>query len=91
MKTEPNAYDAAFAAAMIGHRMPDARMGTMTRAALAGCAIAELEAEAVIPEGGYEPLLDRIAWLLRDSDWPGAGVTVSQGVRTVLAGMGVAK
>jgi hypothetical protein len=91
MKTEPNAYDAAFAAAMIGHRMPDARMGTITRAALAGCAIAELEADRLIPEGGYEPLLDRIAWLLRDSDWPGAGVTVSQGVRTVLAGMGVAK
>jgi hypothetical protein len=76
---------------MIGHRMPDARMGTITRAALAGCAIAELEADRLIPEGGYEPLLDRIAWLLRDSDWPGAGVTVSQGVRTVLAGMGVAK
>jgi len=91
MKTEPNAYDAAFAAAMIGHRMPDARMGTITRAALAGCAIAELEAERLIPEGDYEPLLDRIAWLLRESDWPGAGVTVSQGVRTVLAGMGVAK
>ena len=71
--------------------MPDCKMSTITRAALAGCAIAELEAEAVIPEGGYEPLLDRIAWLLRDSDWPGAGVTVSQGVRTVLAGMGVAK
>ncbi len=71
--------------------MPDARMGTITRAALAGCAIAELEADRLIPEGGYEPLLDRIAWLLRDSDWPGAGVTVSQGVRTVLAGMGVAK
>lgn len=71
--------------------MPDARMGTMTRAALAGCAIAELEADRLIPEGGYEPLLDRIACLLRDSDWPGAGVTVSQGVRDVLAGMGVAK
>ncbi len=71
--------------------MPDARMGMITRAALAGCAIAELETDRLIPEGGYEPLLDRIACLLRDSDWPGAGVTVSQGVRTVLAGMGVAK
>ena len=87
MKNEPNAYDAAFAAAMIGHRMPECRINTMTRAALAGCAIAELEAEDLIPEGGYEPLLDRIAWLLRESDWPGAGVTVSQGIRTVLAGM----
>ena len=91
MKTEPNAYDAAFAAAMIGHRMPDCRMNTITRAALAGCAIAELEAEALIPEGSYEPLLDRVAERLRDSDWPGPGVTVSQGVRTVLAGLGVGK
>ncbi len=91
MNTGPNAYDAAFAAAMIGHRMPDCQLNTMTRAALAGLAIAELEAEALIPEGGYEPLLDRIACLLRESDWPGAGVTVSQGVRTVLAGMGGAR
>jgi len=91
MKSEPNAYDAAFAAAMIGHRMPDARMGTMTRAALAGCAVAELEAERLIPEGDYEPLLDRVAERLKDSDWPGAGVTVSQGVRIVMEGMGVAK
>jgi hypothetical protein len=87
MKNQPNAYDAAFAAAMIGHRMPDARMNTITRAALAGCAIAEIEAEDLIPEGGYEPLLDRIAERLQQVDWPGAGVTVSQGVRTVLAGM----
>jgi hypothetical protein len=91
MKTEPNAYDAAFAAAMIGHRMPDCKMNTITRAALAGCAIAELEAEAAIPEGCYEPLLDRVAERLQQVDWPGAGVTVSQGVRTVLTGMGVAK
>jgi len=91
MKTEPNCYDAAFAAAMIGNRIPDCKLNTITRAALAGCAIAEVEAEDLIPEGGYEPLLDRIAERLKDSDWPGAGVTVSQGVRTVMAGMGVAK
>jgi hypothetical protein len=91
MKTEPNCYDAAFAAAMIGHRMPDCKLNTITRAALAGCAIAEVEAERLIPEGDYEPLLDRVAERLKDSDWPGAGVTVSQGVRNVLAGMGVAK
>jgi hypothetical protein len=88
MKSQPNAYDAAFAAAMIGHRMPDARIETMTRAALAGCAISELEAEGMIPEGYYEPLLDRIAWLIRERDWPGAGVHVSKGARIVLAGMG---
>ena len=91
MKHEPNAYDAAFAAAMIGHRMPDCKLNAITRAALAGCAVAELEAEALIPEGGYEPLLDRVAERLKDSGWPGAGVTVSQGVRNLLAGMGVGK
>jgi hypothetical protein len=50
-----------------------------------------LEAERLIPEGDYEPLLDRVAERLQDSDWPGAGVTVSQGVRIVLAGMGGGK
>jgi hypothetical protein len=88
VNNEPNAFDAAFAAAMIGHRIPNCQMNTMTRAALAGCAIAELEAEGMIPEGSYEPLLDRIAWLIRERDWPGAGVQVSKGVRIVLTGMG---
>jgi hypothetical protein len=88
MNNEPNAFDAAFAAAMIGHRMPNCQMNMMTRAALAGCAISELEAEGMIPEGYYEPLLDRIALLIRERDWPGAGVQVSKRVRIVLAGMG---
>lgn len=71
--------------------MPDCKLNTITRAALAGCAIAEVEAERLIPEGDYEPLLDRVADRLKENDWPGAGVTVSQGVRNVLAGMGVVK
>jgi hypothetical protein len=54
MKTEPNAYDAAFAAAMLGARMENATLNTMTRVSLAAMAIAELEAEDAIPEGDYE-------------------------------------
>lgn len=91
MKSEPNAYDAAFAAAMLGHRMADCQMNTMTRVALAGCAIAEVEAEGLIAEGDYELLVDLIRLNLLNSEWPGRPVTISQGVRTVLAGMGVAK
>lgn len=89
MKSEPNTYDAAFAAAMLGHRMENATLNTMTRVALAALAIAELDAEEAIPEGCYEELLDRVAERLRDQRWPSRGVLVSAAVRDVLAVMEV--
>ena len=87
MKTEPNAYDAAFAAAMLGARMENATLNTMTRVSLAAMAIAELEAEDAIPEGDYESLLDRVGQCLRDRNWPMPGVRIEIAVRDVLVGM----
>lgn len=87
MKPQPNAYDAAFAAASLGNRMENATLNTLTRVSLAALAVAELEAEDAIPEGDYESLLDRVAECLRNERWPMPGVKIGVAVRDVLAGM----
>jgi len=87
VKREPNAFDAAFAAAMLGARMENASLDTLTRVALAALAIAELEAQEHIPEGYYEPLIDRVAERLKGG-WPGhARMIIGAAVRDVLANM----
>ena len=87
MNNKPNAYDAAFAAAMLGTRMENATLVTMTRVSLAALAIAELEVEDVIPEGDYESLVDRVGQCLREPSWPQPGIRIGAAVREVLAGM----
>ena len=73
MNPEPNAFDAAFAAAGLMARLDDgASMEKMTRVALAACAVAEL---------------DRVGQCLRDRNWPMPGVRIETAVRDVLAGM----
>ena len=85
---EPNAFDAAFAAAGLMARLDDgASMEKMTRVALAACAIAEAEGGDLIYEGDYDSLLDRVGQCLRDGNWPMPGVTIEIAVRDVLAGM----
>lgn len=86
MKTEPNSYDAAFAAAGLSQRMSDARLNTLTRVSLAACAVAEVEAEGLIPEGCYEEFLDKIAEGIRNPEWPAAPrpTTLSVAVRGIL-------
>lgn len=83
----PNAYDAAFAAAGLGNRIQCASVNTLTRISLAACAVAELEAEDAIPEGDYEWLIDRLAERLSDPRWPAPGIRIGLAVRDVLAGM----
>ena len=88
MNNEPNAFDAAFAAAGLMARLDgEASMNTMTRVALAACAVAELEGGDLIYEGDYDSLLDRVGQCLRDQSWPGSGVRIETAVRDVLAGM----
>ena len=88
MKDKPNAFDSAFAAAGLMDRVNDgATLHTMTRVALAACTIAELEAEAAIPEGEYDFLLDHVGLCLRDRNWPGIGIRIETAVREVLIGM----
>ena len=85
---EPNAFDAAFAAAGLMARLDDgASMEKMTRVALAACAIAEAEGGDLIYEGDYESLLDRVGQCLKDQNWPMPGVRIETAVRDVLAGM----
>ena len=85
---EPNAFDAAFAAAGLMARLDDgASMEKMTRVALAACAVAEAEGGDLIYEGDYDSLLDRVGQCLKDRDWPGPGVTIEIAVRDVLVGM----
>ena len=85
---EPNAFDAAFAAAGLMARLDgDASMNTMTRVALAACAVAEAEGGDLIYEGDYESLLDRVGQCLRDRNWPGHGIQIETAVREVLVGM----
>ena len=88
MKTEPNAYDSAFAAAGLSHRMNDARLNTLTRVAIAACAVAAVESEGLIPEGDYEILLDLIASNLWDPAWPGPGVQIEAAVREITGQLG---
>ncbi len=88
MKTEPNSYDAAFAAAGLSQRMDDARLNTMTRVAIAACAVAAVEAEDLIQDGDYEILLDLIALNLRNPKWPGPGVQIEAAVREILGQLG---
>lgn len=88
MKTEPNSYDAAFAAAGLSQRMDDARLNTMTRISIAACAVAEVEAEGLIEEGDYEILLDLIALNLRNPEWPGPGMRIEPAVRGILGQLG---
>jgi hypothetical protein len=83
----PNAFDAAFAAAMLGNRIENATLNTLTRVSIAALAIAELEAEDAIPEGDYESLLDRVGQCLREPSWPQPGIRMGAAVREVLAGM----
>ena len=88
MNNQPNAFDAAFAAAGLMARLDDgASMEKMTRVALAACAVAEAEGGDLIYEGDYESLLDRVGQCLRDRNWPMPGVTIEIAVRDVLAGM----
>lgn len=87
MKREPSAFDAAFAAAMLGNRIENATLNTLTRVSIAALAIAELEAEDAIPEGDYEWLIDRLAERLSDPRWPAPGIRIGLAVRDVLAGM----
>ena len=88
MNPEPNAFDAAFAAAGLMARLDDgASMEKMTRVALAACAVAEAEGGDLIYEGDYESLLDRVGQCLRDRNWPMPGVRIEIAVRDVLAGM----
>lgn len=85
---EPNMFDAAFAAAGLMARLDgEASMNTMTRVALAACAVAELERGDLIYEGDYDSLLDRVGQCLRDRNWPMPGVRIETAVRDVLAGM----
>ena len=88
MKSEPNSYDAAFAAAGLSQRMDDARLNTMTRVAIAACAVAAVEAEDLIQDGDYEILLDLIALNLRNPKWPGPGVQIETAVREILGQLG---
>ena len=88
MKTEPNSYDAAFAAAGLSQRMDDARLNTMTRVAIAACAVAAVEAEDLIQDGDYEILLDLIALNLRNPKWPGPGGQIEAAVREILGQLG---
>ncbi len=97
MKNEPNAYDAAYAAAALMDRINDGCSNyTVTRVTEAALAIAEVEAEGIIPEGCYDDLLDLVALQMRNRYWPGPGGLASlgvrgvfsDGVRAVLAGMG---
>ena len=83
----PNAYDAAFAAAGLGNRIQCASMNTLTRISLAAMEVAQLEAEDQIPEGDYEWLIDRLAERLSDPRWPAPGIRIGLAVRDVLAGM----
>ncbi len=87
MKPQPNAYDAAFAAAGLGNRIGSATLNTLTRISIVALVVAELEAEDAIPEGSYEPLLDWLAERLKDERWPMPGVKMGPAVRAVLAGM----
>lgn len=85
---EPNAFDAAFAAAGLMARLDDgASMEKMTRVALAACAIAEAEGGDLIYEGQYDLLLDHVGLCLRDRNWPGIGIRIETAVREVLIGM----
>lgn len=84
MKSEPNAYNAAFAAAGLSQRMDDARLNTLTRVSIAACAVAAVEAENLIEEGDYEILLDLIALNLRNPNWPGPGALIEPAVREIL-------
>lgn len=70
---------------MLGARMENASLDTLTRVALAALAIAELEAEGAIPEGDYESLLDRVGQCLREPSWPQPGMRIGLAVRDVLA------
>lgn len=88
MKTEPNSYDVAFAAASLSQRMSDAKLSTMTRVALAACAVAAVEAEGLIQEGDYEILLDLVGLNLRNPAWPGPGVQIETAVREILEQVG---
>lgn len=83
----PNAYDAAFAAAGLGNRIQCASVNTLTRISLAAMEGAQLEAEDAIPEGDYEWLIDRLAERLSDPRWPAPGIRIGLAVRDVLAGM----
>jgi len=83
----PNAYDAAFAAAGLGNRIQSASLNTLTRISLAAMEVAQLEADNQIPEGDYEWLIDRLAERLSDPRWPTPGVKISAAVRAVLANM----
>lgn len=83
----PNAYDAAFAAAGLGNRIQCASVNTLTRISLAAMEVAQLEAEDAIPEGDYEWLIDRLAERLSDPRWPAPGIRIGLAVRDVLAGM----
>ena len=88
MNNEPNAFDAAFAAAGLMARLDDgASMEKMTRVALAACAIAEAEGGDLIYEGDYDSLLDRVGQCLKDRNWPMPGVTMEIAVRDVRLGM----
>jgi hypothetical protein len=88
MKSQPNAYDAAFAAAGLMARLDgEASMNTMTRVALAVCAVAEAEGGDLIHEGDYDSLLDRVGQCLREPSWPQPGIRMGAAVREVLAGM----
>jgi hypothetical protein len=88
MKSQPNAYDAAYAAAGLMDRVNDGCSDyTLTRVTEAALAIAEVEAEGIIPEGCYDDLLDFVALQMRDRFWPGPGVRIETAVRDVLAGM----
>ena len=88
MKTEPNAYDAAFAAAGLSQRMDDAKLNTLTRVSIAACAVAAVETDGLIQEGDYEILLDLIALNLRNPAWPGPGVQIETAVRGILGQLG---
>jgi hypothetical protein len=83
----PNAYDAAFAAAGLGNRIQCASVNTLTRISLAAMEVAQLEAEDAIPEGDYEWLIDRLAERLSDPRWPAPGIRIGLAVRDVLAGI----
>ena len=85
---QPNAFDAAFAAAGLMARLDgEASMNTMTRVALAACAVAEAEGGDLIYEGEYDFLLDHVGLCLRDRNWPGHGIQIETAVREVLVGM----
>lgn len=83
----PNAFDAAFAAAGLGNRIQCASVNTLTRISLAAMEVAQLEAEEAIPEGDYEWLIDLLAERLSDPQWPAPGIRIGLAVRDLLAGM----